>query len=306
MPRETSTCDKSQDEEIIRSPTVANHYPEGSTIVMLGNFSVPFLTQGNPRLWTAYNEAFNSSIPKYDHNLLESLDKESENETDVVYLMRTFSETTGSWYAYKHSLQNGHTYLFRMDAFDSSRYFSHYVPVKANHNSLLQHAACACAAKQLSRVKNPKEPHKQPNNHVYQDTVENHWAWQGTIHYEKAVKLLADEIMALRDYWDAEHGRIQTSPIPLTTAPSVINYKVNLSDNVTEILVAVAVLGTCAFLDNHTAALTEHLRLANQLFDLLYQIEVAHKDESNPPRFSRAGRATFWNLVRQDFLVSCR
>lgn len=99
-----------------------------------------------------------------------------------------------------YSVTVGTKILRRMDLFDHSAYFSSYVPVQARSDPLLKHAACACAAKQLSRAKatTTGDFSQVSGMEVFGDSSVD-WEQDGMYHYNKSVALLIETMQQNQD-----------------------------------------------------------------------------------------------------------
>lgn len=217
-----------------------------------------------------------------------------------------------------------------MDLFDLEIYFSSLVPVKALSNPLLKYAACAYAAKQLSRVRGAKaimggRCSKQASMELWPDADKVDWEWFGAKYYDKAIQLLMRELQH-----DAK------SPAPLSTPEAFGQWQAAelcdggerarkrrrrrysnsrfSSSHSDEVLAATAILSVYEFLDATGPAWNRHLSGVKSLLDIAEVGMMPLEQGSSPeegilqrkrPGLSRARRATFWNFARQDYLSAC-
>ena len=214
-----------------------------------------------------------------------------------------------------------------MDLFDQGTYFASYVPAKATTNPLLKYSAVAYAAKALGRVQGHKPPvggvvTNQARMELYPDAHKVDWFHKAAKYYDSAVSLLRQTLtedanasqnrsMHAEPNWlgttnrDAEeqplkHRRLDTS--------------VNSRSNSDELLAATAILCVYEFLDASGAEWARHLNGAKSLIDIakdeMMPLQLPSPGISIQPRpgmrISKARKATFWNLARQDMLAACK
>ena len=83
-----------------------------------------------------------------------------------------------------------------MDLFDHTAFFGSYIPVQARSHPLLKHAACACAAKQLSRAKGANaittsDLSQEASTEAFYDSPID-WEREGAYHYYRSIALLIE------------------------------------------------------------------------------------------------------------------
>ncbi|KAH8700798.1 hypothetical protein BGW36DRAFT_425604 [Talaromyces proteolyticus] len=236
-----------------------------------------------------------------------------ESSHEVAFLLRHFAEGPGYW----------------MDLFDIEIYFSSLVPVKALSNPLLKYAACAYAAKQLSRVQGSKPVmggrcSKQASIELWPDAEKVDWEWYGAKYYDKAIQLLMKELQH-----DAE------GPAPLSTLEAFGQWEATelskggeparkrrrrssnsrfSSSHSDEVLAATAILSVYEFLDATGSAWNRHLSGVKSLLDIA-EVGMMPLEQEKSPGGSAIPRkgperslrtATFWNFARQDYLAACK
>lgn len=240
-------------------------------------------------------------------------DAETTTETDheIAYLLRWFSEGPGYW----------------MDLFDFGTYFASYVPVKARENSLLKYAAVACAAKALARVQGRKpvmggSVTRQARMELYPDAPLVDWKHKAAVYYDTAVSLLLQALKmdasSSQDVSDSEarqSNRDVTSeydgPTPKKRRTLSNTFVVSSSD---ELLAASAVLCVYEFLDTSVSEWAKHLNGAKSLLVLSQERVTSFQSPATTSLvssqslrlMSKARRATFWNIARQDMLAACK
>ncbi|EFR03148.1 hypothetical protein MGYG_06143 [Nannizzia gypsea CBS 118893] len=230
-----------------------------------------------------------------------------EAEHEIAFFLRRFSEGPGQW----------------MDVFDNERYFSSQVPVKALSNPLLKYAACACAAKQISRVHVTNAITggsclRQAVMKIWPNIESVGWCDYGTRYYEKAIQLLMEELQ--------QDG--QSSPVPVSEAYGQLQAEeASGPQNTTsegrkhsqlpraysdDTLTATAILSAYELLDATSSASDKQLNDVKNILDITKagMVSPERQDPSEnmdvtgltQPRFSKARKAIFWNFVRQDYL----
>lgn len=209
-----------------------------------------------------------------------------------------------------------------MDLFDLGTYFSSYVPVKAHDSLLLKYAALAYSAKSLARVQGRKpvmggNVTRQAQMEVYPDTHLVDWAHKATQYYDTAVSLLLKTLKenALRtpdsdsDAGDSCFGLDGPSPKRRRLSGNAM-VKSNTTD---EVLAASAILSVYEFLDGSVPEWGRHLNGAKSLLVIAQERMVPPQMPGSSPMvapanvisISKARRATFWNIARQDMLAAC-
>ena len=104
-----------------------------------------------------------------------------------------------------------------MDLYDTGSYFSGYVPGKALSSSLIKFAACACAAKHLSRVKSFEGvftgvwPAQAGRKMCFND-IQAHWRLEGARLYDKAISLLMEALQEQGDTSISDMNLVGFSP----------------------------------------------------------------------------------------------
>lgn len=228
----------------------------------------------------------------------------SDRDYETAYLLRWFSEGPGYW----------------MDLFDLGTYFSSYVPVKAQDSLLLKYAALAYSAKSLARVQGRKpimggSVTRQAQMEMYPDNHLVDWSHKATQYYDTAVSLLLKALKANAlstpdsdsDGGDSSYGFDDHSPKRRRASGSAA-----ITSGTDEILAASAILCVYEFLDGSDKEWVRHLNGAKSLL-------VVAQERSSPLRMtasdplattanlgfvSKARRATFWNIARQDVLAA--
>ncbi|KAF2867979.1 hypothetical protein BDV95DRAFT_630902 [Massariosphaeria phaeospora] len=244
----------------------------------------------DPRLTSQYDTSFDH-IPRRtsepEQLFQVDIDPMTEHDHEVAFLLRWFSEGPGHW----------------MDLFDLGTYFASYVPVKARQNPLLRYAAIAYAAKALARVHGRKpimggNVTRQALMELYPDVHLIDWHHKATEYYDTAVTLL---LQALKD--DSSF-----TPEPELDGERLGNGR-RASQNTDELLAASAILSVYEFLDASAPEWAKHLNGAKSLLEIA-QEHIQMPILSSAPAFSNIGfiskarRATFWNIARQDMLAA--
>ena len=264
----------------------------------------PFETMSDPR----------RKRPASSHSANTDLlapDPHAETDHEIAFLLRHFSEGPGLW----------------MDLFDLGTYFASYVPVKATTNPLLKYSAVAYAAKALGRVQGHKPPiggvvSHQARMELYPDTRSVDWYHKATKYYDTAVSLLRQALT--EDANGSQNGNINsdadwsssdhpdTDESPLKRRRLTVN--VISRSNSDELLAATAILCVYEFLDASGAEWARHLNGAKSLIDIakdeIMPLQLPSPGINIQPRsgtrISKARKATFWNLARQDMLAACK
>ena len=125
------------------------------------------------------------------------------------------------------------------------------------------------------------------------------WAWQGAKYYAEAIKLLR-EILNHPDNHVAAQSNHASSPESSSTLPSedLSAVYARISD---ETLAAMAILCNFEFMSASDVEWTRHLTGTLLVSDLRQTGLVSLM--SSPP--SKARKAIFWNLFRQDVYAAC-
>ncbi|KAF2691684.1 hypothetical protein K458DRAFT_325223 [Lentithecium fluviatile CBS 122367] len=228
----------------------------------------------------------------------------SERDHEIAFLLRWFSEGPGYW----------------MDLFDLGTYFSSYVPVKARDNPLLKYAAVAYAAKALARVQGRKpvmggSVSRQARMEQYPEAQSVDWYHKATHYYNTAVSLL---LQALKNdaasTGDSDSDTGESTPGPDGPCPKRRRKSSNVSfkSNNDELLAASAILCVYEFLDASVPEWAKHLNGAKSLL-VIAQERMMPLQMPTPSSviisadrgfISKARRATFWNIARQDMLAA--
>ena len=206
-----------------------------------------------------------------------------------------------------------------MDLFDLGTYFSSYVPVKAQDNLLLKYAALAYSAKSLARVQGRKpimggSVTRQAQMETYPDTHMVDWSHKATQYYDTAVSLLLKALKANSlscgdsDDSDASEscfGLDGRSPKRRRTSSCTPNLT-----NADELLAASAILCVYEFLDASMPEWARHLTGAKSLLVIAQERTTPGSSpmytSTNLGFISKARKATFWNIARQDVLAACK
>ncbi|KAK5163420.1 hypothetical protein LTR04_002545 [Oleoguttula sp. CCFEE 6159] len=236
------------------------------------------------------------------------LEEKAVQEHEIAFLLRHFSEGPGQW----------------MDLFDLGTFFASDVPVKAVSNQLLKYAAVAYAAKALGRVHGRKPmmggpASRQAEIEVYPNSDQVNWFHKGAKYYDVAVSLLRQALqedtgsLSRRSAEDVELGsamesqgieeqgqkkrrRLSSAVVPRTGSD--------------ELLAATAIVCVYEFLDASGMEWSGHLNGAKSLIDIAKDSMMPLQLPSSDPtlqsrlRISKARKATFWNIARQDMLAA--
>ena len=271
----------------------------------------------NPVSAPAFSPSMEGSIPTSSPR--RSSDTEIEDSHEVAFLLRHYAEQPAAW----------------MDLFDTQKYFTNYVPVKAMTNPILKTATCAYAARQLSLVGGRRPvmggaASTQAPSEIYPRMSQKAWAYKCTQYYDKAVELLVEGIK------NGQVGVGRNSPdqeIPNSPSDQMCNSPGDKrkSDHIyysndsqmpplqwkkrrkisqgrcvsDEMTAATAIL--CDYEQMKDGAGIEwnhHLDGAKSLLDIVASSMQPLQAPAVMPRpiISRARQATFWNFARQDFL----
>ncbi|KAF2709715.1 hypothetical protein K504DRAFT_467666 [Pleomassaria siparia CBS 279.74] len=240
-----------------------------------------------------------------------SIDHVTDQDHEIAFLLRWFSEGPGYW----------------MDLFDLGTYFASYVPVKARENALLRYAALAYSAKALARVQGRKpvmggSVTHQAGMELYPDAHTVDWYHKATQYYDTAVSLLLqalkeESIITSEGESDCEQRRQDRemsynnegpSPKRRRTSSNTSTYK----SNPDELLAASAILCVYEFLDASVPEWAKHLNGAKSLLVIAQERMMPLQmptpsstiTSANLGFISKARRATFWNIARQDMLAA--
>jgi hypothetical protein len=234
-----------------------------------------------------------------------------EKDHEIAFLLRWFSEGPGYW----------------MDLFDLGTYFASYVPVKARENPLLKYAAVACAAKALARVQGRKpvmggSVTRQARMELYPDASLVDWKHKAAVFYDNAVSLLLQALKndanSTPDDSECElrHKNGEVTNGYDVQAPKRRRTSSNAAfvSSPDELLAASAILCVYEFLDTSVSEWAQHLNGAKSLLVLAQErmmpLQMPTLGSSVSPAqynfISKARRATFWNIARQDMLAACK
>lgn len=235
-----------------------------------------------------------------------SIDRLSERDHEIAFLLRWFSEGPGYW----------------MDLFDLGTYFSSYVPVKAQENALLKYAAVAYAAKALARVQGRKpvmggSVSRQARMEVYPDAHAVDWYHKATQYYDTAVSLLLQALKndpTVTPESDSDVGEHPYSPDGPSPKRRCRSRNRTFQSNSDELLAASAILCVYEFLDASVPEWAKHLNGAKSLLVIAQERMMPLQmptpssviSSANLGFISKARRATFWNIARQDMLAACK
>lgn len=233
-----------------------------------------------------------------------------ENDHEIAYLLRYYSEGPGQW----------------MDLFDLGSYFASYVPVKAQTTPVLKYAAIAYSAKALGRVKGKRpimggNAIRHARTELYPNTHSVDWYHKATEYYDNAVSLLRQ---ALQDdsrgiSQESATGEGQWRPADgsdgsfgHTKRTSLSGFPVSRCSS-DELLAATAILCVYEFLDASGPEWSRHLSGAKSLIDIakdsMMPLQLPSPGlalQSQSVKLSKARKATFWNVARQDMLSACK
>ncbi|KAI9695162.1 MAG: hypothetical protein M1820_008868 [Bogoriella megaspora] len=239
---------------------------------------------------------------------LLSQELQVESDHEIAFLLRHFSEGPGVW----------------MDLFDLGTYFASYVPVKAASNPVLKYAAVAYAAKALGRVQGSKPPvggvvSHQARMELYPDAHKIDWYHKGTKYYDSALSLLRQALTEdanatlngnIDAQWSAAGSREAGEEGSMKRRR--LSNSMTSRTNSDELLAATAILCVYEFLDASGAEWARHLNGAKSLIDIakdeMMPLQLPSPGVNIQPRpgmrISKARKATFWNLARQDMLAA--
>jgi hypothetical protein len=199
-----------------------------------------------------------------------------------------------------------------MDLYDLGTYFASYVPVQARENPLLKYAAVACAAKALARVQGRKPRggvSRQARPELYPDAPVVDWKHKAAVYYDTAVSLLLQALKmdVSSDESDCEFRHRNDSLAQTYEGRSPKRRRTSNNtpfvSSTDEILAASAILCVYEFLDTSVSEWAKHLNGAKCLL-VLSQERVGPSPNFNFT--SKARKATFWNIARQDMLAACK
>lgn len=222
-----------------------------------------------------------------------SPDRAPEDDEDIPFLLRYFSEGPGHW----------------MDLFDLSCFIGVEVPVKASSCPLLLYAAVALAAKALGRL----DRRSRKMGDLAPRYTSAQWLHKARKYYDLAVSLLrqALEIETRARSLHPSEGSM-SSPRFGSDGDQLIQHLPRTDSD--ELVATTAILCVYEFLDASGSEWSRHLDGAKSLFDIAKDGTMPYLGLSPEPEtsFSRMpvpsnkGRgAVFWNIVRQDMQDAC-
>lgn len=207
-----------------------------------------------------------------------------------------------------------------MDLFDFGTYFASYVPIKARENALLKYAAAACAAKALALVQGRRpvmgSVARQARMEQYPEVSLVDWKHKAAVYYDNAVSLLLHALknnaagspndsgceMRQQDNSFAYGYDVQAPKRRRTSSNA------SFSSSTDELLAASAILCVYEFMDTSVSEWAKHLNGAKSLLvlaqDRMTPLQMptpgSPSTTANMNFISKARRATFWNIARQD------
>jgi hypothetical protein len=270
----------------------------------------------DPRLDSWYDPTLDymprpSSVASLQSSPRSDSDVSLEMDQETAFLLRHFSKGPGYW----------------MDLFDRGTYFTSYVPIAACENLILKYAAIACAAKALAQVqgRNPvmgRNISRQPHVDLYPDASSVDWKHKAVVFYDHAVSMLLQAVKndtnAAPDASDCELRQQNGAPgyafegqAPKRRRTSS---NANLVPNPDDLLAASAMLCVYELLDSSIPEWAGHLNGAKSLLVLTQErMKPLQMPSPGSPVSSvaynfmtKARRATFWNIARQDMFASCK
>lgn len=306
----------------LRSPTpsISTMEPPISPPVSISNHNINFILNHpaassppiDPNLQSPFtpSEEFTHRVSSTRHSqVCPHIETDAEEAHEIAFLLRHFSEGPGYW----------------MDLFDLGTYFASYVPVKALGNPLLKYAAVAYAAKALGRVQGKKpimggNVSRQARMELYPDALSIDWYHKAAEYYDTAVSLLRqalqddsnntpEEPIEMEHIWSS----IQVSDDHTSRKRRRVSSTTGHKPNSDELLAATAILCVYEFLDASVPEWSRHLNGAKSLLDIAKERMMPLQLPSpgtpllspSSTRISKARKATFWNIARQDMLAAC-
>ena len=229
----------------------------------------------------------------------------TQDDHEIAFLLRWFSEGPGYW----------------MDLFDLGTYFASYVPVQARDNPLLKYAAVACAAKALARVQGRKpvmggSVTRQARMEQYPEAPLVDWKHKAAVYYDTAVSLLLHalkmDVASSPDESECEQRHQNSAYDGPAHKRRRTSSNTSFVANTDELLAASAILCVYEFLDTSVSDWAKHLNGAKSLLVLSQEhvmpLQLPTPTSSMPSAnfnfTSKARRATFWNIARQDMLAA--
>ena len=212
-----------------------------------------------------------------------------------------------------------------MDLYDLGTYFSGYVPVQARNHSLLRHAACAYAAKQIylaSRQRSNidgRSP-RQATTRAYIDKSVD-WERESSFHYDQSIILLRQLILenqspttaidfASVHFEEENHGSRIDIGLAHSSRSTMQKEHIQARLWSDDVVAAAIILGVYEFMSNTGAAWSRHLWGTKSLLDTavrpLATTSPILPAVSPGQKLSKARKATFWQFARQDYLAACK
>ena len=242
--------------------------------------------------------------------LWDTLHDTPEEDADTAFLLRYFAEGPGRW----------------LDLFDLGCYFAADVPVKAVSCPLLLYAVLALSAKYLGKGSKDGSASIRPSflsQHTPDYVRSPHWLYKAERYYDKAIALLRSTIDGEPMAQPSNEHHLGTPGIRRRSAVGVEANPNQPKEDTTvlfsarsswqrkadneEISATTALLCEYEFLGASVIAWSKHLDGAKTLFDIAK--ELSEPGESRPSELSssssKARKALFWYLARQDLFSSC-
>ena len=303
------------------TPSISTMEPPISPPVSISNHNINFILNHpaassppiDPNLQSPFtpSEGFTHRVSLTHHpQVCPHIEADAEEAHEIAFLLRHFSEGPGYW----------------MDLFDLGTYFASYVPVKALGNPLLKYAAVAYAAKALGRVQGKKpimggNVSRQARMELYPDALSIDWYHKAAEYYDTAVSLLRQTLQDDSNHTpeepiETEHvwSGIQVNDDHTSCKRRRVSSTTGHKPNSDELLAATAILCVYEFLDASVPEWSRHLNGAKSLLDIAKERMMPLQLPSpgtpllspSSTRMSKARKATFWNIARQDMLAACR
>lgn len=195
---------------------------------------------------------------------------------------------------------------YRLDLYFLDAYFGLDVPVKALSNNLLKFAACAYAAKHLSRISrknhSPEPSASRASTTIWPNSENVDWAWYGAKYYAQAITLLRETLQQSHHIGDSPNQSFSPNDIENRLgqdSSSNLDSWVAISE---EALAAMAILCNYEYMSASDAEWSKHLSGTMLLLDL----KRTGLTSPMTTRPSKARRAIFWNFFRQDCFAACK
>ncbi|OWY49375.1 c6 zinc finger-like protein [Alternaria alternata] len=229
----------------------------------------------------------------------------TRDDREIDFLLQWFSEGPGCW----------------MDLFDLSTYFASHVPVQARESPLLRYAAAACAAKSLARVQDCKlvtggSATLQVWMQQHPDASTSDWKHKAAVYYDTAISLLLHALqMVVGSSADGPDCELWQPDLVCDEPASKrrrASHNTSLVPRTDELLTASAIICVYESLDTSVQDWSKHLAGARSLLANPQQHVMPCQGPTPPSSVpsasfsftSKARRATFWNIARQDMLAA--